>query len=318
MAPKYPAIPDPTTDPNSLRDATLALKQGFEILTGQRGDGSAAAVVGSSSLAGALLAANNLSDVASAEASWRNLGGLDLSSVISLTTTSTLNTTAFGRLHFITGSASFTTTIPTPVGNAGKVIAFIVGDAANATKLFTLTSPAGVIGRSGSSIVMWANESVLLRSNGVDWQVLQSKQIPFTGQFFRTTDLASGASYTEVVFTSAANDSTGLNLAFDAVNGRFVSPRSSNWIINAYVYLTQAGSPTYAQAAIADSTNSPLGGVFSFTGSLTGATIYGVSMVRINGGSQMRIIARADGTSPTIKSSLVAARVDYAEVCPGW
>ncbi|RZN09630.1 hypothetical protein CWO91_16510 [Bradyrhizobium genosp. SA-3] len=44
MAPKYPAIPDPTNDPNSLRDALLALKQGFEILSGQRGNSGVSAV----------------------------------------------------------------------------------------------------------------------------------------------------------------------------------------------------------------------------------------------------------------------------------
>ena len=46
MAAKYPAIPDPGVQPAALRDSVLALKQGFEILTGQRGDGSAAAYIG--------------------------------------------------------------------------------------------------------------------------------------------------------------------------------------------------------------------------------------------------------------------------------
>lgn len=41
----YPAISDPTTDAASLRDSVIALKQGFEILTGQRGNGDNAAVV---------------------------------------------------------------------------------------------------------------------------------------------------------------------------------------------------------------------------------------------------------------------------------
>lgn len=41
-APKYPAIPDPTTDPQSLRDSVLALKQMVELLAGTRGDAAAA------------------------------------------------------------------------------------------------------------------------------------------------------------------------------------------------------------------------------------------------------------------------------------
>ncbi len=39
MTIKWPAIPDPTLDPRSLRDSVLAMKQAFEILTGARGSG---------------------------------------------------------------------------------------------------------------------------------------------------------------------------------------------------------------------------------------------------------------------------------------
>lgn len=42
MAPRYPSIPDPTVDPQSLRDSVLALKQAFELLAGLRGDVGAA------------------------------------------------------------------------------------------------------------------------------------------------------------------------------------------------------------------------------------------------------------------------------------
>jgi hypothetical protein len=38
MAAKYPAIPEPTLEPTSLRDAILSIKQAFEVLTGQRGN----------------------------------------------------------------------------------------------------------------------------------------------------------------------------------------------------------------------------------------------------------------------------------------
>lgn len=40
----FPSVAEPTTDAASLRDSVLALKQGYEILTGQRGDGTKAAV----------------------------------------------------------------------------------------------------------------------------------------------------------------------------------------------------------------------------------------------------------------------------------
>ena len=41
---KYPAIPEPTTDPVSLRDTALAAKQAFEMLSRQRGNIRNAAV----------------------------------------------------------------------------------------------------------------------------------------------------------------------------------------------------------------------------------------------------------------------------------
>jgi hypothetical protein len=99
--------------------------------------------------------------------------------VVNLVSASTLTSAAFGKLHFITGtSANFTTTLPTPGGNAGKLMGFVVGKPANASKLYTLTTPAGVIGSRNASIIMWAGESVLLSSNGVDWQILEAHQIP--------------------------------------------------------------------------------------------------------------------------------------------
>lgn len=44
MAQKYPAIPDPVANINSVRDTSAALKEGMEILTRQRGDRSLSAV----------------------------------------------------------------------------------------------------------------------------------------------------------------------------------------------------------------------------------------------------------------------------------
>ena len=74
---------------------------------------------------GGLAKTANLSDVANKATAFVNLGGLDLSTVVNLTAASVLTAAAFGKLHFITGTAAFTTTLPTPVGNAGKTMAFI-------------------------------------------------------------------------------------------------------------------------------------------------------------------------------------------------
>jgi hypothetical protein len=257
----------------------------------------------------ALLVANNLSDVANAETSFLNLGGFDAATVISLTVASTLTTAAFGRLHFITGTAAFTTTLPTPVGNAGKMIGFLVGNAANATKLFTLTTPAGVIGRGTTSIVMWANESALLRSNGTDWEVLQSKQIPFVGKLTRATNQTGGTSV-NINFTSASGDQTNLNLAYDTANLTFKSPRAGSYQFNAYTYVTQVGG-SYNQLALGAA-------VFSYTGTLQAGTVYGSSLQSVGGNANLFAYARCDGSSPLINGAGVPSTLDYFEIVPSW
>ena len=91
----------------------------------------------------ALVASNNLSDIASAPAAIRNLGGIDLSTPILITSAVTLANTAFGKYHLISGATSYTITLPTPVGTSGALIAIKVDRASVATKLYTLTSPSG-------------------------------------------------------------------------------------------------------------------------------------------------------------------------------
>ncbi|MDI2076042.1 MULTISPECIES: hypothetical protein [Bradyrhizobium] len=255
---------------------------------------------------------NNLADVQDTAASYRNLGGLDLSTVVNLTAASTLTTAAFGKLHFITGTAAFTTTLPTPVGNAGKMFAFLVGNAANATKLFTLTTPAGAIGRSGASIIMWANESVLLRSNGTDWDVLQSKQIPFAGTFTKSTNqsITTGPTFQNVTFDSASGDPAGLNLAF--ASNVFTAPRKSVYVFTAYVYMTVSGGPTYCQCQFS----------FNFAsmanlGSFASATLTNFGQALINAGSTATIQVRSDGV-PTVAGATLPSYLNFNEVAPSW
>lgn len=60
MAQKYPAIPDPITNVASLREVALALKEGQEIITRQRGDRTLSAVTWQDLLALGLIKASQL------------------------------------------------------------------------------------------------------------------------------------------------------------------------------------------------------------------------------------------------------------------
>jgi hypothetical protein len=247
----------------------------------------------------------------------RNLGGLDLSTTVAITTTTTLTTSAFGKLHLISGTSSYTVTLPTPVGNTGAIIALSVDAYANATKLYTIASPSGNVGRA-TSLIMWASEQLILRSDGTNWVVISSRQIPFVGTLNRNTNLSLTGTYAEVPLNAAAsNDPTGLNLAYDSVNFRFVAPRTASWILTPYSYQTQGGSPTTNHAAVGDSGNSPLVGTL-MASSLTAGVISAPQTIRLTAGSQGRLIARADGTSAAVAGATLPARLDYQEIVPSW
>ncbi|UPK31816.1 hypothetical protein IVB18_26160 [Bradyrhizobium sp. 186] len=268
---------------------------------------------------GDMRGSNNLSDVADTAQSWRNLGGFDLSAVVNLTAASALTASAFGKLHFLTGTTvNFTTTLPTPVGNAGKVIGFIVGSNTEASKLYTLTTPAGAIGRSGASIVMWANESVLLRSNGVNWQVLEAKQIPFLGKLTRTTDLnLTPSTRTEFTFNAASDDPTGLNLCY--VGSRFVAPRAGSYLFTLFSYQTATGASFNQNwLSLGADVNVKSSGTFSFTGTVNAGTVYGPARITAAAGQSIGATANVDGTTPKVASAAVPATLDFSEVCPSW
>ena len=78
---------------------------------------------------------------------------------VSISGTTTLTSTAFGKMHVLSGtSAEYTVTLPTASGNAGKVIPF--RGAAGLTRVVTI-SPAG-------RYVM-AYDVLYLMSDGTDW-----------------------------------------------------------------------------------------------------------------------------------------------------
>jgi hypothetical protein len=142
---------------------------------------------------GFLEAINNLSDVQSASVSATNLGLGTTSNVtfnsittpmfsqISQTTTNTLTAADFGKMEICTGAASYTLTLPSPTGNAGKYIDFTFLPTANA--LVTLLPPSGTIDGQ-ASIIYGANEGCTLYCDGTNYCVIWQKL--FKPSFFAT------------------------------------------------------------------------------------------------------------------------------------
>ncbi len=265
---------------------------------------------------GDMRGSQNLSDVADPGASIRNIGGLDLSTTVNLNAASVLTSAAFGKLHFISGVTAFTTTLPTPVGNSGKVLAFLVAAAASATKLYTILTPAGAIGRSGDHIVMWAHESVLLRSNGTNWEVLEAKQIPFVGTFTRAVDQSpSGGKAILTYPTSVIGDPTGLNLCY--VNNMFKAPRAGSFTFGVYAYQTADSGTTVSRHWISNAAGTRLSGIFSWNSNINATTLSGTARLTVAEGDVITGCGEMNGVNSKINSG-DPARFDFLEHVPSW
>lgn len=98
-------------------------------------------------------------------------GGGSLPTVSNLTSATTV--TISGVERFLTGdatAASFTTTIPTPVGNAGYKIVCKKID--NTINTWTISTPAGLIDTASTVIIKYSLDSVTLESNGTNWYII--------------------------------------------------------------------------------------------------------------------------------------------------
>ena len=243
------------------------------------------------------------------------LAGLDVSTQVAITGAVALTTAALGKLHLISGTASYTVTLPTPVGNAGALIGFTVDNLTNATKLYTIASPAGTVGRF-ASLVMWAGETILIRSNGTNWAILDARRNPMTGLLYTTTDQAFASGAVTCAFTNIS-EPAGLNLCFDSVNKRFLSPRTSIWTLSLYGYVTQTGG-SQSNMYLVNAAAQQLGNVFSWTGSVNAGTIYGTTTQSFSGGDGASMHFMANGTSAVLANSGVAGRLEFAEAATLW
>ena len=121
---------------------------------------------------GALLIANNLSDVANSQTSLANLqkGGYNQ---IAITTTTTLTGTALGSQVLCTGSSAYAVTLPTMAANT--FIDFNILTTSN--PLVTLTPPSGTI-QLQSTFILGAGESCRVYSDGTNYWIENLNLMP--------------------------------------------------------------------------------------------------------------------------------------------
>ena len=93
--------------------------------------------------------------------------------------TTTASPTTFDTMYVCSGtSADYTVGLPSPTGNANKIMAFRMDPAL--TKLVTLDAGAGVLIDGQRTRIMWANEVAILKVNGAadGWTKIGGKTIP--------------------------------------------------------------------------------------------------------------------------------------------
>ncbi len=154
------------------------------------------------------------------------------SSEISITgaTTATIS-----RMHVCSGtSANYTVTLPTAVGNAGKLIGFRMAPLASLSKEVTIDGNSSEKIDGALTREMWALESCILLSDGSNWFKIAGRSIPQICLMApSTTTSASSGIVTKINIDTTIIDNTG-RMA-DTTNKKITIIRGGTYVISAYV-----------------------------------------------------------------------------------
>jgi hypothetical protein len=160
------------------------------------------------------------------------IGNNIVSSVVSITGTTTLTSTAFGKLHQCSGtSANYAVTLPAASGNAGKIISFQM--VSGLTKLVTITGNGSETIDGSNTRIMWANETAVLYCDGTSWTKIGGKTIPMIGAMYKSgaTQTVATATDTKIVTQSVSSFDTGVSGMADTTNSRIIIQRAGRYNI---------------------------------------------------------------------------------------
>lgn len=161
---------------------------------------------------------------------------------VSVTGTITLDASAFGRMHVISGtSADYSITLPAVSGNADKFVGFRVAPVASASKIYSLDGNSTETIDEALTLPLWANESVFLLCNGSAWVQVAGKSIPHQCRLTLTSNQSiANNTVTAVNFTTEGFDNAGLHDTATNTEritirrtGRYMIGGSARWTSNA-------------------------------------------------------------------------------------
>lgn len=96
---------------------------------------------------------------------------------VSVSTTTALTSSAFGKLIICTGSSAYTVTLPSATGNTGKYIEFSIQTTSNA--LITIAPAAGTIDGQ-ANIIYGTYEGGVFYCDGANWEIISQTLAPCT------------------------------------------------------------------------------------------------------------------------------------------
>lgn len=171
-------------------------------------------------------------------------------SEISITGTATAT---IGRMHVCSGtSVDYTVTLPTAVGNSGRLIAFRMDT--TLTRLVTLDGNGTETIDGLLTRVMWSGENCVLVSDGTEWHKIGGTSRPLEA-VCEARSATSIANNTLVRINMTDTIRQSVSTLIDLTNDRITVPRPSNYIISGMVSYeragaTLAGSEMYAQFGV--------------------------------------------------------------------
>lgn len=149
-------------------------------------------------------------------------------------------TATVGRRHVCSGtSADYTVTLPTAVGNTGRLIAFRMSNAL--TKLVTLDGNSTETIDGSLTRIMWAVESCVLISDGSQWCKIGGQSRSMSGGVCRTTAQSGVVTSTATKCNCNVEMFNSGGIA-DAANGRLIAKRPGVWSVTALLLFGNGSS----------------------------------------------------------------------------
>lgn len=152
----------------------------------------------------------------------------------------TLGSSAFGKMHVCAGSTDFTLGLPAAAGHRGELFGIRISN--GYTKLVTLDGNSGELIDGAATRIMWAGESAILLCDGVGWTKIAGKSIPMVCRMQGpNTQSIPTDTYTNLLLTAAV---LNIGSLADTPNNRIVIRRAGLYRICGQVSLQNVNVST--------------------------------------------------------------------------